>query len=285
MSHYVVGFAAGTSGRFIANLVWMMIQDVPLNLTFTPENSAHDHNPWCTTWKYIDDTHRKPDVYQIWQFSVPDKGLLITHTYPDFNVINERIPNLRSIIITFSKNDLLEISTNMIHKNLMPNYRDLLTYNDKDVFFQKVSKKEYNMHYLTYIKMYKKPMKLTPEFFNNREFIDTIIYSRYDTLLGNYNYHAFFEANTTLMDDTILVIKFTDIFKQENDSFVALTQLRQFLNINVSEETTQAVNSAYTKYVNNRTEFLKNNLPIETYEDYQNRKNTTLVPRYGRSPS
>lgn len=285
MSHYVVGFRGGSSGRFIANLVWMMLQDLPFNLTFTPENSAHDHNPWCTTWKYVDDEHNKPDVYQTWQFSVPDKGLLISHTYPDFNVINERMNDVRFIIITFSKYDLLEMATNMIHKNLMPRYADLLTYNDKEMFFQKVNQKEYNMYYLAYIKMYGKLMKLTPEFFNNREFIDTMIYLKYDTLLENYNYHEFFETNTTHIDDTVLVIKFADIFKQENDSFVALTQLRQFLNINVSEETTQAVNSAYTKYVNNRTEFLKNNLPIETYEDYQIRKNTTLVPRYGRSPS
>jgi hypothetical protein len=285
MSHYVVGFRGGTSGRFIANLVWMMLQDLPFNLTFTPENSAHDHNPWCTTWKHVDDGHNKPDVYQTWQFSVPDKGLLISHTYPDFNVINERMNDVRFIIITFSKYDLLEMATNMIHKNLMPRYADLLTYNDKEMFFQKVNQKEYNMYYIAYIKMYGKLMKLTPEFFNNREFIDTMIYLKYDTLLENYNHHEFFETNTTNIDDTVLVIKFADIFKQQNDSFVALTQLRQFLNINVSDETTQAVNSAYTKYVNNRTEFLKNNLPIETYEDYQIRKNTTLIPRYGWSAS
>ena len=285
MSHYVVGFRGGTSGRFIANLVWMMIQDLPFDLTFTPENSAHDHNPWCTTWKYVDDMHNKPDVYQTWQFVVPDNGLFISHTYPDFKVIQERMPDLRSIIITFSKDDLLEMATNMIHKNLMPRCRDLLTYNDKEMFFQKVTEQEYNMYYLAYIKMYSKPMKITTGFFNNREFIDTMIYLKHDTILENYIYHNFFETNTTLIDDNVLVIKYADIFKKENNSFVALTQLRQFLNINVSEETTKAVNSTYTKYVNNRTEFLKNNLPIETYEDYQIRKNTTLVSRYGWSTS
>jgi hypothetical protein len=223
--------------------------------------------------------------YKNWEFVVPDKGLLISHTYPDFNAINERMPDLRSIIITFSKDDLLEVATNMIHKNVMPDYRDLVTYNDKEMFFQKVNKKDYTMYYLAYINMYKKPMKLTPEFFNNREFIDTMIYLKYDTQLEKYYYHEFFEANTTVIDDNVLVIKFADIFKPEDDSFVALNQLRKFLKTTVSEETKQAVKSAYTKYVNNRTEFLKNNLPIETYEDFQNRKNTTLVSRYGWSPS
>ena len=160
-----------------------------------------------------------------------------------------------------------------------------MTHNDKEIFFQHVYEKDYNMYYLAYIKMYGKSMEPTTEFFNNREFIDTMIYLKYDTQLEKYYYHTFFEANTTVIDDNVLVIKFADIFKPEDDSFVALTQLRQFLNINVSDETTQAVNSTYTKYVNNRTEFLKNNLPIETYEDFQNRKNTTLVPRYGWSPS
>jgi hypothetical protein len=132
--------------------------------------------------------------------------------------------------------------------------------------------------------MYGKPMKLTPEFFNNREFIDTMIYLKYDAILEKYYYHEFFEANTTVIDDNVLVIKFADIFKPEDDSFVALNQLRRFLKTTVSEETTQAVKSTYTKYVNNRTEFLKNNLPIEKYEDYEKR-NTTLVSRYGWSPS
>jgi hypothetical protein len=284
MSHYVVAFRSGTSGRFIANIMWMLIHNLPTDLKFTEVNSAHDHNPWCNTWKYIN-VHNKPDVYKIWEFVAPDNGLFITHVYPDFNVINERMPDLRSIIITYSKDDLLEMATNYIHKNIIPLYRDLVTHNDKEIFFQHVYEKDYNMYYLAYIKMYGKPMKSTTEFFNNREFIDTMVYLKYDTQLEKYYYHEFFEANTTVIDDTVLVIKFADIFKQENDSFVALNQLRKFLKTTVSEETNQAVKSTYTKYVNNRTEFLKNNLPIETYEDFQNRKNTTLVPRYGWSPS
>jgi hypothetical protein len=285
MSNYVVTFRSGTSGRFIANIIWMLIHNLPTDLKFTDVNSAHDHNPWCGTWKYINGAHNKPDVYKIWEFVAPDNGLFISHTYPDFNVINERMPDLRSIIITYSKDDLLEIATNHIHKHIIPDYRDLVTHNDKEIFFQHVYEKEYNMYYLAYIKMYGKPMKPTPEFFNNREFIDTMIYLKYDTQLEKYYYHPFFEANTTVIDDNVLVIKFADIFKQENDSFVALNQLRRFLKTTISEETKQAVKSTYTKYVNNRTEFVKNNLPIETYEDYQNRKNTTLVPRYGWSPS
>jgi hypothetical protein len=282
MSHYIVAFNSGASGRFIANIMWMLIHNLPSDLKFTDENSAHDHNPWCSTWKYINGEHNKPDVYLFWEFTVEDKGLLISHTYPDFEVIKNR---LQSVVITFSKDDLLEISTNVIHKNLITQFKDLMSCNDLETFFKNVTKKDYNMYYLTYIKMYGKSMKPTTEFFNNREFIDTMIYLKHDAILENYIYHPFFEANTTVIDDNVLVIKFADIFKPEDNSFVALNQLRRFLKTTVSEETTQAVNSAYTKYVNNRTEFLKNNLPIEKYEDFQNRKNTTLVSRYGRSPS
>ena len=105
MSNYVVAFRNGTSGRFIANIMWMLIHNLPSDLKFTDENSAHNHNPWCGTWKYITGEHNKPDVYKIWEFVAPDNGLFITHVYPDFNVINERMPDLRSIIITYSKED------------------------------------------------------------------------------------------------------------------------------------------------------------------------------------
>jgi hypothetical protein len=286
MSHYVVSFRGGTSGRFIANLVWMMIQDLPFNLTFTPENSAHEHNPWCVTWNsVIGAEHNAKEVYHNWRFAVPDNGLFISHTYPNFKVINERMPDLRVIIITFSKDDLLEVATNMIHKNLLPTFKNFVIHNDKELLFKKVPKKEYDMYYIAYVKMYGKPMRNTPELCSNREFIDTMVYLKYDTQLENYRSHEFFEDSGIVVNKNSLVIKFADIFKQEDDSFVALNQLRKFLDINVSEETTQAVNTAYTQYVNNRTEFLKNNLPIETYEDFQIRKNATLVPRHGRSPS
>ena len=52
--------------------------------------------------------------------------------------------------------------------------------------------KDYNMYYLAYIKMYGKSMKPTTEFFNNREFIDTMIYLKYDTQLEKYYYHTFY---------------------------------------------------------------------------------------------
>lgn len=286
MSHYVVAFRGGASGRFIANIMWMMINNLHHELDFTPENSAHEHNPWCTTWSSISGAeHNDKDVYKTWNFCVPDNGLFISHTYPDFITINERIPNLRAVIITFSKNDLLEIATNMIYKNLVPVLKSFAIYHDKDELYEKVYKKEYEMYYLAYVKMYGKPMIVNDELFTNRIFMDTMVHLKYDTMLETCSTHEFFEGQPKPTNQNALFIKFEDIFNTEGNSFVALNQLQKFLNIDISAETTEAVNRTYVKYVSNRIEFLKNNLPIEKYEDYQNRKNATLVPRYGRSPS
>lgn len=286
MSNYVVAFRGGASGRFIANIMWMMINNLHHELDFTPENSAHEHNPWCVTWNsVIGADHNHKEVYSRWKFNVPDNGLFISHTYPDFTVINERIPNLRTVIITFSKNDLLEIATNMIYKNLVPVLKSFAIYNDKDELYEKVYKKEYEMYYLAYVKMYGKPMIVNDELFINREFMDTMVYLKYDTMLETCLTHEFFEGRQGPINENVLFIKFEDIFNTEDNSFVALKQLQKFLNIDNSTEAIEAVNRTYIKYVTNREEYLKHNLPIEKYEDYQIRKNTTLIPRYGWSAS
>lgn len=281
MSHYVVAFRGGASGRFIANLVWMLINDLPINLTFTPENSAHDHNPWCVTWnEVIGAKHNNKDVYQKWEFNVADNGLFISHTYPDFTVLNDRLPDVKPIVITFSKDDLLEIATNMIYKNLVPAFRRYVIYEDRSELFEKVYKKEYDMYYLAHVRMYGKPMIINDTLLNNREFMDTMVYLKYDSMLKNYTKHEFFEANTIERDNT-LVIKFADIFKNKD----VLEQLKNFTNADVSSDTQNALDDAYTRYVNNRVEFLNNNLPIEKYEDYEKRRDATLVSRYGWSAS
>lgn len=287
MSHYLVAFRGGASGRFIANIMWMMINDLKHELDFTPENSAHDHNPWCVSWNsVIGAAHNDKDVYKTWEFSVPDNGLFISHAYPNFSVINERIPNLRTVIITFSKNDLLEIATNMIYKNLVPVLKSFAVYQDKNQLFEKVYKKEYEMYYIAHLKMYGKPMVVNDELLQNREFLDTMVYLKYDTMIETCFTHEYFEDRNRITDnDNVLVIKFADIFTKEDNSYIALKKLQRFLDISISAETAGAVNRTYAKYVSNRVEYLKHNLPIEKYEDYEIRKNSTLVPRYGRSPS
>ncbi len=281
MSHYVVAFRGGASGRFIANLAWMLINDLPTDLTFTPENSAHDHNPWCATWyEDIGAGHNNKDVYQKWEFNVPDNGLFVSHTYPDFTVLDDRLPDVKPIIITFGKDDLLEIATNMIYKNLVPAFRRYAVYEDRSELFEKVYKKEYDMYYLAHFRMYGKPMIINDTLLNNRVFMDTMVYLKYDSMLKNYTKNEFFEGNTILRDNT-LVIKFADIFKNKD----VLEQLTKFINANVSIDTQNAVDDAYTRYINKRIELLKTNLPIEKYEDYEKRRDATLVPRYGRSTS
>jgi len=286
MSHYVVSFRGGTSGRFISNLLWMMVHDTPFELTFTKENSAHDHSPWCRTWGDHGYRYNDVDVYDFWSFTIPEKGILATHTYPDFDTIRKRMPGSRIILITFNKDDLLEIVTNMIYKNYIEQVRNFIKYNDKKTFISKVSTKDYERFYVTHMKMYGKAMCLDESLIDNREFIDTIIYVKYDHLFNGFEQDEMFKDNQdSLNSDDTLVVKYSDIFKQENESYVVLTQLRKFLNVSTSEETDRAVDTAYKKYVSNRVDFLRNNLPIEKYEDYEKRKNTTLVSRYGWSTS
>lgn len=286
MSQYIVSFRGGTSGRFIANIMWMMLNDLSTELTFTPENSAHNNNPWDKTWEILEPLSA-PGGYTNWKFKVPDGGLVPTHKYPDFKVIRETVPNARFVIITCTDNDLVEIATNMVHKNYIPSCTKFIKTNDKEQFLKEIWKPDYDMYHVEHLKMYNKIMAINSDLLNNREFVDTMVYLKldYDNSKIKNTPHKVNDTIIRESDADVLYIKYEDIFKEAESSFVALNQLRDFIKPDNSNETNNAIANTYLRYLTNRAEFLKNNLPILTYDEYQIRKNATLVPRYGRSPS
>lgn len=117
---YVVAFRAGSSGRFVAELVWSLVTENAIDSTFSSFNSAHiSSQPSSYT---LDDMppgqrpYSNPDVYKYFRFT-SSPGIIHLHTYPDFDTIRNRYPDTKIIIISITENDFPEIAGNCLLKN------------------------------------------------------------------------------------------------------------------------------------------------------------------------
>jgi hypothetical protein len=227
---YIISFFPGTSGKFIAQVLWRMINDLDDEIVFTPENSAHVSYPWQNSWMHPttdDPNNAGTDIFKELTFS--GSGILATQMYPEFNVINDRLPNTKLIIIAVEEDDLLEIAFNHITKNTMvsQHYRGKLESKghelNNDLWKQLIIERQIDL---------KRWYKLNQN--------DTDLY-------GNFSKYYNVYVPEDFLDNT-LIIKYSDIYKEQGDSFVALEKIKEF----AGKEANQSVIESYNTYVMNR---------------------------------
>lgn len=227
---YIISFFPGTSGKLIAQVLWRMINDLDEEILFTPENSAHVSYPWESSWKHPatnDPNLAGLDMFEELSFS--DHGILATQMYPEFDVIRTRLPNVKLIIILVEEDDLPEIAFNHITKNTMvsKHYRGKLEakgYNlNDDLWKQLIIERQIDLK-----RWYK----------SNQDDND---------LYGNFSKYYKVHVPKDSLDNT-LIMKYSDIYKEQGDSFVALEQLKEF----TGKVASQLVIKSYRTYVMNR---------------------------------
>ena len=117
---YIISFFPGTSGKLIAQVLWRMINDIDEEILFTPQNSAHISYPWETSWSHPltkDPNVAGPNMFD--ELSFQAKGILATQMFPNFDVLADKLPNTKVIVIQVEEQDLKEIAFNHITKNSM----------------------------------------------------------------------------------------------------------------------------------------------------------------------
>lgn len=118
-SQYIVAFKAGSSGRFVANLLWGLINPVHYEYKLSEYNSTHNFSPYSISFEIVKKSDRpfnEPDLYNNLKFT-SSPAVAVTHVYPNFDVINDRFPNIKTIIIAIDKKDIPEIAGNSLLKN------------------------------------------------------------------------------------------------------------------------------------------------------------------------
>jgi hypothetical protein len=187
MSQLIVSFSAGTSGRFISTISYMLEKNLNKKIKWTSNNSAHN----VGIYPYI-----KQLINPINELT---KGVLweirYTHHYPNINLIKNKIPNCKIIIIGFTIDDITEVICNRLLKNHNYNLNDNTKFSDMDLHpFQQIGKYDKNP-------FLKEKLIPVPEQYK----------------------------------EDILVIMYNDIYKEENNTFPVLEKLSKFLNKPINE--------------------------------------------------
>jgi hypothetical protein len=125
MSPLIVSFVPGTSGRFISAISYMLRNNTNENIIWTEDNSAHNFNKYVEYYcdnvpedlinLYKNQFVNSPLIYQY--LKLQPRHIMATHAYPNFELIEEKVPNSKIIIIGYNENNLQEVIFNRIKKN------------------------------------------------------------------------------------------------------------------------------------------------------------------------
>ena len=119
---FFVAFIQGSSGRFISNIVWQLINDTNKDLKYTSFNSAHLENICSQYWdtsNMIDPTWDTNGYETISFMNMQINNLFFSHAYPKFENVFYKYPNCKFVLIKIDNNDYYEIAGNYVFKNAL----------------------------------------------------------------------------------------------------------------------------------------------------------------------
>lgn len=265
MTGYSVSFFPGSSGRFIANIVYSLLNNLEADIIYDDVNSSHG----TTLYKSNIDFDKIPDVeyqsksnyLQLFRYLhflpcdyVP---VLPTHSYPvteDLDA-NKNKDTFKMIVIGLTKNDLLEVNTNHIVKNIWPLLDKL-----KTVGFNGLSKvdESYMNDTIKSLGEYK---------------VNFLKLDRHDTIEQYVRLASIKQLNTSyirFIEPVIdpkylaktLVLQYNDLFVKTVTGYKGLDILSSWFGILPSESLLRT----YTKYVEGR------NLLVDKFEFLTDRR-------------
>ena len=125
---YVVSFIPGSSGRFIVSILDRMIRQSEHPIELCENNSAHLNQ----TYTGISHSNpNDPEIFKYLEFDSNERvesSILSTHTFPNFNLINQRLSNIGIILITVAETDIIEVifNSHMKNRNRKLSYNELM---------------------------------------------------------------------------------------------------------------------------------------------------------------
>lgn len=126
MSPIIVSFYPGTSGRFLSAICHMLYHNSTEEIKWNDDNSAHNYTKFNESYcKDVPEYFAKDTqflntrlVYKYLDLE-PNK-IMPTHALPDFDLIKEKYPNCKIIMISCNEHNFPEIALNLILKNKSP---------------------------------------------------------------------------------------------------------------------------------------------------------------------
>ena len=271
---YIISFINGSSGRFVKFILYSLLTNYTEEIRITEENSAHLENfytggrashlvdteidkkrnfdigksPGETIYSFLEfDSGISPEVPKIFQ----------THTYPEFEIIQRRLPNTKIVLINLEEDDWLEVIGNSVYKNAIA----LLT--DRDNGIQLT---EHQNNYLAwlrgaYLKVVGVDINLPFKYDINET--KKIVYYIHELWKNHKNENITTSSFINPIADfkkysNLTLISYKDLYTKTNDgNYIALNKLEKMSNKIANEQTFKN----YEKYVNGRTKFIQTKMP------------------------
>jgi hypothetical protein len=241
---YIIAYQAGCSGRFIGYILKSLLSSSTEEFLITPENSAHFYDS-ITGVKFnaLDPDSNSSKVYEhvVFKDDAVFK-ILLTHTFPKIDIISKRFPNTKIIVISFTKEDGLEIIGNSVYKNWLAvnegvNAKTNLEKQTTRLFKKSILKKDL---ILDQIKIIIEDMAYWNVFQTKHlEYISPFL-------------------NTTISYHNLLTLPYREIHtKNENNEYIGLKKLEQLTGITASE----IIKKNYEKYVAGRDILISTKMP------------------------
>jgi hypothetical protein len=271
---YIISFTNGSSGRFVKYILYSLLTDYKEEMRITKENSAHLENFYTgAEASHLIETNldkqknfdtgksNKETIYSFLEFDsdVPAgvPKIFQTHAYPEFEIIQKRLPDTKLILINLEEDDWLEAVGNCVYKNAIA----LLHGRDNGVQLT-----DHENNYLFWLKdVYLKVVGVDIDlpFTYDIEETKRIVYyihnlwkkykSETETVSSFINPIADFEKYPNLT-----LINYKELYKKTTDgSYVALEKLEKISNKVANAQTFKN----YEKYVKGRENFVRENMP------------------------
>ena len=238
---YIIAHEAGTSGRFIGYILRSLISSSSEDLLLTKENSTHYYYP---QYFGVDFTNMEPtgvNVYEKATF-INDATLKViqTHIFPKVDLIYKRFPDTKIILISFTKDDALEVVGNNFYKNCLadegmgPNAKYITEKYTRRVFQKNILKEDLTLEQI----------QIIIETETKWDFFKTDDYSLF--------------LNPKISIPNLLILPYQEIYlKNNNGEYVGLKKIEDFSGIKANEITKKN----YEKYVKGRDIFISTKMP------------------------
>ena len=267
---YIISFINGSSGRFVKFILYSLLTDYKEEIRMNKENSAHLENFYTggseahkfdkggdhDTGKIVGES-----IFSLLEFdSDLPKGtpkIFQTHQYPQFDIIQKRLPNTKLIMISVDEDDWIEVVGNTVYKNGI----SMLIRNNNSEYLA-----ERELNYMPWLKNiymkvlgvdldlpFKFDIKETEKIVNyihslwKQYKLDNITTSSFVNQIENFEKYP-----------NLTIINYKDLYKKtSNGSYVALEKLEKLSNTVANTQTFKN----YEKYVIGRDRFIQESMP------------------------
>jgi hypothetical protein len=237
---YIIAHEAGTSGRFVGYVLWSLLTDSTDDFQITTVNSAHFYEfSFGADWHNMDSAGN--NIYEEVTFNndAPVK-LIRTHIFPKVDLIYKRFPDTKIILISFTKDDALEVTGNCFYKNCLADEgMDLNAKYITEKYTRRVFQKNILKEDLTL-----EQIQIIIETETNWDFFTT------------NNYSLFLDPKISIPN--LLILPYQELYlKNNNGEYVGLKKIEDFSGIKANE----IIKKNYEKYVKGRDIFISTKMP------------------------